>query len=171
MASFKGLAWNCGGLTSTNLSRNKAMYFEKEFRNDFDVAFFLETHHKTESEIPPEILRYENTHHIIHSTVADGETYAGIIGLLTKDYDIIDTKHLIQGRILNIKVQQKNDKTNYNISAVYLYTNNHLTKAKLENTVTKLRQENEDHPNNMILGDFNFIDHEKDRTQQYRQIS
>ena len=33
----------------------------------------------------------------------------------------------------------------------------------MENIVSKLRQENEDHPNNMILGDFNFIDHEKDK--------
>ena len=163
MATFKGLAWNCGGLRTSTASRKKALYFEKEHKNDFDIAVFLETHHRTESEIPPEILRYQNTHHIVHSTVAEDETYTGIIGLLSKDYDIIDTKHLIQGRILNIKIQHKNDKTNHNISAVYLVTNNHITKAKMEKIVTKLRQENEDHPNNMILGDFNFIDHEKDK--------
>ena len=109
------------------------------------------THHRTESQIPPDILRYQNTHHIIHSTVAEDEAYTGIIGILSKNYDIIDTKHLIQGRILNIKIQNKMD---HNISAVYLDTNNHITKAKLENIVTKLREENEDHPNNMILGDF-----------------
>ena len=163
MATFKGLAWNCGGLRTSTASRKKALYFEKEHKNDFDIAVFLETHHRTESEIPPEILRYQNTHHIVHSTVAEDETYTGIIGLLSKDYDIIDTKHLIQGRILNIKIQHKYDKTNHNISAVYLDTNNHITKAKMEKIVTKLRQENEDHPNNMILGDFNFIDHEKDK--------
>ena len=61
MAEFKGLAWNCGGLRdSTALSRSKAMYFEKEFKNDFDIAFFLETHHRSENEIPEEILRYKN---------------------------------------------------------------------------------------------------------------
>ena len=164
MADFKGLAWNCTGLrSSTPTSRSKAMYFEKEYGNDFDIAFFLETHHRNEDDIPREILRYQNTHHIIHSPVAEDETYAGIIGIIKNDYDIISTKHVIQGRILNIKIQHKNDGINYNISAVYLDTNNHITKAKMENIVMKLRLENENHPNNMILGDFNFIDHEKDK--------
>ena len=33
MASFKGLVWNCAGLTTTNVSHSKAMYFEKEFKS------------------------------------------------------------------------------------------------------------------------------------------
>ena len=79
MATFKGFAWNCGGFrASTAPSRTKAMYFEKEFKNDFDIFFFLETHHRTQSEIPTEILRYENTHHIIHSTATEDEKYTGI---------------------------------------------------------------------------------------------
>ena len=98
MTSFKGLAWNCGGLRDSTVSRKKALYFEKEYKNDFDIAFFLETHHKTESEIPREILRYQNTHHIIHSTVAEDETYTGIIGLLSKEYDIIEKNPAHSGK-------------------------------------------------------------------------
>ena len=101
---------------------------------------------KSEDEIPPEILRYQNTHHIIHSTVPEDETHSGIIGLLCKDYDVIDVKELIQGRVLNIKTQHTKDKTDYNISAVYLDTNNHITRAKVEKVVAKLRLENQDHP-------------------------
>ena len=164
MAGLKGLAWNCGGLrTNTANSRKKALYFEKEHKNNFDIAFFLETHHKNANEMPPEMLRYDNTHHIIHSTANDNDTYGGIIGLLSKDYDIIDTKHLIRGRILNVKIQHNENKTVHNVSAVYLYTNNNLTKDKMKIIATELRRENQDHPNNIILGDFNFIDHEKDK--------
>ena len=54
-------------------------------------------------------------------------------------------------------------KKNYNISAVYLETNNRLTKAKIEDVVNKLQGENQDHSKNIFLGDFNFIDHEKDK--------
>ena len=105
MTSFKGLAWNCGGLRdSSPLSREKAMYFEKDHGIDFDIACFLETHHKTKEEIPPEILRYTNTHHIIHSTVADEDSHTGIIVLVSMQYEILDVKHLIQGRVLNIKI-------------------------------------------------------------------
>ena len=106
MASFKGLAWNCGGIKDSTVSRKKALYFEKEYKNDF-----------------VELLRYQNTHHIIHSTVAENETHSWIIGLIKKDYDIIEQNELIQGRILNIKIENKNDKIKRNIAAVYLDTN------------------------------------------------
>ena len=157
--SFLELWWFIGHHSFTK----KALYFEKEYNNDFEVAFFLETHHKAEKEIPAEILRYQNTHHIIHSPAPRGETYAGIIGLVSAEYDIIDKKEVIPGRILNVKMQNKRDKTNRNITAVYLYTNNNFNREKIENIVKKLRNENQDHPNNIIVGDFNFTDNEKDK--------
>ena len=161
MANFK--IWNCAGLTSTALSKKKVMYFEKNFMNDFDIFFFVETHHRNLSEIPPEILRYQNSYHIIHSAASEDEKYTGIIGLISRNYDIIETKHLIQGRILNIKIRHKNEKTDFNISALYLDTNNHISKAKIEKVVSKLKRGNEEHQNNFILGYFNFVDHEKDK--------
>ena len=35
----------------------------------------------------------------------------------------------------------------------------------MQNVVKHLRLENEEQSNNIILGDFNFIDHEKDKTK------
>ena len=63
----------CG--TAPQVHAKKHFISKKNFGNDLDVAFFLETHHKTEDEIPREILRYTNTHHIIHSTVAEDDTH------------------------------------------------------------------------------------------------
>ena len=45
-------------------------------------------------------------------------------------------------------------------------TNKNITKENMQSLVRKLRLENEEHPNNMILGDFNFIDHEKDKKKR-----
>ena len=57
MSTVKGFTWNCGGLRgSTALSRSKLEYFQKEFRDNFDIFFFVETHHKIKEEIPQEIL-------------------------------------------------------------------------------------------------------------------
>ena len=121
MGSLKGYAWNCGGLRdSTALTRSKVAFFEKEFKDNFDIFFFAETHHKSEQEIPQEILRFGATHHIVHSPVAENETHTGLIGLIRKDYDLISTKDLIQGRLMNLKLQEKAEKINYNINvAVY----------------------------------------------------
>ena len=164
MATIKGYTWNCGGLrANATASRSKAIFFEKEFGNKFDCFFFVETHHKTMEEIPEEILRYDNTHHIIDSPTGEEETHAGIIGLISKDYEIISKKDIIQGRICNVKIRHQIEKSDHNITIVYMETNNHITKDKIQNIVRKLRLENEDHSNNILLGDFNFIDHEKDK--------
>ena len=55
--------------------------------------------------------------------------------------------------------------------AVYFDTDNHLTKEKLEKIVRKLRDENEDHPNNMILGYFNFIHHVKGKVNGLNKLA
>ena len=165
MANFKVFAWNCGGLRSTAASRPKVSFFEKEFKSDFDAFFFIETHHKTADEIPVEILRYQETHHIVHSPVAENETHAGIIGLISKDYIIVDANDPIQGRLINLKVEHNIQKTIHNLSAVYLYTNNSITKDKFQSIVDNLRITQNEEENHMILGDFNFIEHEKDKSK------
>ena len=170
MTTFKGVAWNCGGLrSSSSQASSKSLYFEKTFQTDFDIAFFLETHHKEEGEIPPEILRYSNTHHILHSPAAQDESHAGIIALVNQTYEIVNNNSLIQGRILNILIKDKSTGTLFNISGVYLDTNDKLNKTKIQTIVSKLQQAHENDPNSMIMGDFNFIDNEKDKTRGLRE--
>ena len=87
MMGSRGFAWNCGGLRrGAAATHSKVMYFEKNFKNSFDFFFFLETHHKDEHEIPNELMRYEDTHHIRHSETNGQETHSGIIGLIRKEY-------------------------------------------------------------------------------------
>ena len=122
MGNLRGCAWNCGGLRrGVPSTLSKVMYFEKTFKNSFDFFFFLETHHKDENEIPNELMRYKDTHHIIHSKV-EGETHAGIIGLVRKEYEVKEVKHLIQGRILNFLITDPSEKSTHRISVVYVPT-------------------------------------------------
>ena len=127
MGSIKGFVWNCGGLRrSTASTFAKVMFFEKTYKNDFDFFFFLETHHKGENEIPDELLRYGETHHIIHSETDEHDTHTGIIGLIKKSYYISDIENVIQGRILRLKLRDNITKVAYRIAAVYLLTNQNL---------------------------------------------
>ena len=90
MGSIKGYVWNCGGLRRTTASTlSKVMFFEKTFKDDFDFFFFLETHHKGDNDLPNELLRYKDTHHIVHSATDQHDTHTGIIGLIRKKYAII----------------------------------------------------------------------------------
>ena len=165
MGSLRGFAWNCGGLRrGAAATLSKVMYFEKNFKNSFDFFFFLETHHKDEHEIPNELMRYEDTYHIRHSETNGQETHSGIIGLIRKEYEVSNVQHLIQGRILHLTIKDSAKETTYPISVVYLPTNKNMDVGIIRNIVHSLRLPNENDINNyMILGDFNFVDHEKDK--------
>ena len=86
MGSIKGFAWNCGGLRCGTASTiPKVAFFEKNFKNDFDFFFFIETHHKDKNDLPNELFRYVDTHHIVHSETDEHDTHTGIIGLVSKN--------------------------------------------------------------------------------------
>ena len=165
MGSLRCFSWNCGGLRRDSASTlSKVMYFEKNFKNSFDFFFFLETHHKDENEIPNEFMRYKDKHHIVHSEIDDQDSHAGIIGLIRKDYTLSDIKHLIQGRILYLSIRDSLKDTTHQISVVYLPTNKNLNLEIITDIVHILRlPEENDISNYIILGDFNFIDHDKDK--------
>ena len=87
------ICWNSAGLrASTVTTQEKMGFFNSQFPNgDFALAAFIETHHKTEEEIPDTIKEYKVTHHLIHTPTGAGQTHKGIIVLLNKCYDILDT--------------------------------------------------------------------------------
>ena len=162
MATLDSVVWNCGGLT-TSSSTFKAMFFEKNFGTNFDIAVLLETHHRDKAALPQEFLRYEKNYTLIHSPAPDNEPYSGIVCLVSNTYNICETTHLIPGRLFNVKLENKTDKTKFNLTAVYLHTNNNLNKTRAENFVQLLRERNKQKERNIILGDFNFIDHHQDK--------
>ena len=168
MAALDTVVWNCGGFTN-NSSSPKAIYFEKDFRSNFDVAVFLETHHRQKAELPQELLRYEKKYRIEHSPAPLNEPYSGIVCLISHSYKVCEITHLIPGRCMNLKLENISDKTKFNLTAVYLYTNNNLNKSRAENFVNLLRSTTDSNERNVILGDFNFIDHHQDKTNGLNQ--
>ena len=105
----------------------------------------------------------------MHTTADKNEFHTGIIGLIKDDYEIIDVKNKIQGRILNVKIQHARDKIRYNINAVYLDTNNNLTIEKMKNITRVLEVEHEHQSYNITAGDFNFIDNTKGQSKGFEQ--
>ena len=167
MASLDGIVWNCGGLTSSS-SPLKTFYFEKNYGSSFDVAIFLETHHRSKLDLPQDLLRYESTHHLIHSPAKDGETHSGIVCLIARHFKILNSTCLIQGRLMHINIEHTSTQTKFNLFPVYVYTNNNLTKELVSNLVDSLRSRFASsvdlNASDMILGDFNFIDNPRDKS-------
>ena len=92
MAEIDYIMWNCSGVNPTDSTKEKLDFLETTTKNKFDILILVETHHKKESNIPPQINRYKNAYHVIQSEATEDDSYAGLITIITKDFDILQKK-------------------------------------------------------------------------------
>ena len=130
--------------------------------------------HKDKNDIPNELARFKDTHHIHDSPTKTDETHTGIIALIDEKYSVTDVKEIMQGRILSFQLSDPSTKLAYQIIAVYLPTNQILNRDNMQDIVRRLRLNNRS-DNTLILGDFNSIHHPKDKkcglSQKDRQLN
>ena len=86
--------------------------------------------------------------------------------LISDKFTILERTNLIQGRLLNFKIQCH--KKVYNITAMYGYTGNNASQEKMTQMTTLLFKHHNISDNNIILGDFNFVENNLDRTNKSR---
>ena len=110
--------WNSGGLWASAETMNQKMaFFDKEYpQANFTVTAFLETHHKDEDDFPDLINEYMVTHHCRHTPTPPDHTHSGIIVLVNKQYDILQTVIKIPGGMLNLHLQHNGTKHTYNLT-------------------------------------------------------
>ena len=170
MASSKVICWNSSGIWASAASTDeKIAFFDNAFpEGKFAIAAFVETHHKDEHDFPQDMKEYGVTHHILHTPTDNTETHGGIIVLISKEYDIISQKVYIPGRLINIKCIYNITKKEHNISVFY----GPIWHKMKKNDITKILENfNELHnmaDNNIILGDFNFVDTDIDKQKNMR---
>ena len=162
MASDNVVLWNSAGLrASADSTASKFSFFDDQFRNaKFSIAAFVETHHKDDKDFSQDIGQYEQTHTILHSP-ATNESHAGIILLLRKDFDIITQSEPLLGRIFNVRLKRRD--VNFNITVFYGPQWSKLKKEEIPNVLKKFDDLHDVHDQNIILGDFNFVDFDIDK--------
>ena len=167
MANTKIVQWNCNGLrAAAESSTKKLQFFDKEYPNaNFTIAVFLETHHREEDDFPEQLNEYQVTHHLIHAPAPPDHPFRGIIVLVSKAFDIMQWKVKIPGRLLNINIKGKEEGKEFNLSAFYGPVQRDIKSAEVEGLIQNFFQLHEKHENNIILGDFNFIDNNYDKTK------
>ena len=91
--------------------------FDKNFPSaNFDIAAFVETHYKVESEFPELIQEYRVFHYCLHTPATHEDKFAGIIILIRKNVLIHDSKILISGRLISLTIELPHEKSLYHIS-------------------------------------------------------
>ena len=92
--------------------------------------------------------------------------YAGMIILINKNITILRENTLIPGRLLNFEICSQGRK--YKITALYGYTGNNATAGKIQNMIDLISECHSRSDNNIILGDFNFVENDLDRVSESR---
>ena len=162
MAGIKIVLWNPGGIQEgAKRTEAKCDFLESEYKNnDFDILSIQETHHKTEDKLPKYIMNLKKTHKLIDSKASNEDPYAGILMLVSKEWKILERNTLLEGRLIQVKIQKEQEDTIYNILSVYGYPK----KAEADNFEKRLdifqRIENahEEGMVNMMIGDYNITD-------------
>ena len=167
MVLSKVISWNCNGLRANVASSiSKLSFFDKEYPNgNFAVAIFLESHHRDENDFPDLLKEFQVTHHLLHTPTPPNHPHRGIIALISKGFDILSSKEQIPGRLLNFKIKEKVGGTEFNISAFYGPVQKDIARADVEGLIQNFFNLHSKNENNIILGDFNFIDNMLDKTK------
>ena len=162
MGSQKIILWNCAGLrASASSTPAKFSFFDSQFSNaNFTIAAFVETHHKDDQDFSRDLGQFQQTHNILHSPVKD-ETHSGIIILIHREYEIVDFREAMPGRLFNVKIK-KMDKT-FNLSVFYGPQWGKMRKEEVAAVIGEFGPLHEPDDNNIILGDFNFVDFDVDK--------
>ena len=160
MTEMKVAMWNCSGLLSTSSASEKLDFLGAT--SSFDLIVLIETHHKHYVDISTFLHTYTTAYNIIHAEATAQDPYAGIVVLLDKSFDLTSSAELIPGRLINFKLKCGSEK--FNISVLYGYTGACATVANIERFTDLLVTSHDSSDYNIILGDFNFVEMDLDRT-------
>ena len=166
MAEISCAMWNCSGILPTSSAKEKMDFLKTCCNVDFDVLILVETHHKLMSEISPLLHAHLKNSSRIHTPASDEDPYAGIVVLVSNRVKLLENTEVLPGRILNFKIQ--GSRKVYNISAVYGYTSKNASQSKIKGMTDELTKYHDVFDNNIILGDFNFVENDLDRTNKSR---
>ena len=167
MAEIKCVMWNCSGILPTSSADEKLTFLTTSSASNFDILILVETHHKHIDDISPLFLHtYKNNFHLLHTEAQENDPYAGILVLVNKNFTILQESVLLPGRLLNFKIKLFNQE--YNLSALYGYTGKNASELKMKMFTQKLSQYHNSTDKNIIIGDFNFVDNDLDRTSRTR---
>ena len=164
MAGTNVVMWNCSGLLPSSFALEKIELIQ--LLAPFDVLALIETHHKNFDMVSPSLHIFTNTHSFFHTEASEDDPFAGIIVLVAKDLAPASSSVLIPGRLLNLELARGTER--FNVSVLYGYTGSNATLTRMNQITGHLTTLHMSSDNNIIMGDFNFVDCDLDRTNNSR---
>ena len=111
---MKLLSWNANGLGKGPAGQAKANWLLSHLDSHPDIAALAiqETHCQDVSQMAQAIHDMELKYTLIHTPATDGDTHAGILLVVSKEYSIESKQVLIEGRVLYVCLLSSIHQTN-----------------------------------------------------------
>ena len=162
MAEIKVAMWNCSGLLSGSSATEKVSFLQ--VCPSFDILILIETHHRNITDITSHLHIFSTSFTLFQTEASADDPYAGIVVLVNNRLASSNVSVLVPGRVLNLRIEDGQD--GLNVSAIYGYTGVNATLESIDLIIELLSGTHSPSDNNIILGDFNFVDNDLDRTNK-----
>merc|ERR1712002_207617 len=153
------LAWNASGLLKNGVNQVKADWLLSYLNNHSDIAALAiqETHCQNIDRFCQAIHDISDKYSVVHSFPVDGDEWAGIMIIISKEYEIISQHNIIEGRVLCVRIKSLIYQTEMDVFAVYGYP------AGRQPWIHKMGDAIDNLIPTIIMGDFNFVSSPLDR--------
>ena len=105
MAEITCAMWNCSGILPSSSAQTKIDFLNSQNDTKFDIVVLIETHHKDSEQISSLLHTYIGNGEVIQTEATEDDPYAGIAVLISSKFTLLEHTSLLQGRLLNFKVQ------------------------------------------------------------------
>ena len=162
MSNYKIVTWNSGGLNAKReKGRKRGDYllslWEKEV--SLGIMAIQETHCKSDSDLCQSVIDMKARLHVIHSPAEDDDPRAGVLLVLTYDWEVIETVIGVPGRVLAVRVKSRVFGELMNFVVVYGKSGGADGGAWIDGLASVLTEDY----TNLVMGDFNFVERCEDR--------
>ena len=167
-SSYKIVTWNSGGLNAKRENGRKRGDFLLSLWNkegNLGVMAVQETHCKSDYELCQSVIDMKARLHVIHSPAGDDDPRAGVLLVLTHDWEVIETVREVPGRVMSVRVKSRVFDESMNFVVVYGKSGGSDGGEWIDGLARVLTDDYE----NVVIGDFNFVEKPEDR--RGREIS
>ena len=158
------LTYNPGGLGGGPRARQKGSWILSYLQRGSDIGAFAlqETHCSDIEQLCQPVQDMRLSHHVLHSGFADGDGYAGVCLVISREFEVVNERVLSVGRLVMVRVRSVVFLHEIDLVVIYGYPGDRLggTRALIESLEAAV----DDSVPVVVMGDWNFVIDAVDRS-------
>ena len=162
VSGYRLVTWNSGGLNRRRDAGNRRGDFLLRMWGEdtsLGVMAIQETHCRNDGELCQGVIDMKARLNVFHSPAVDGDVRAGVLLVLTHDWEVVESVVGVPGRVLSVRVKSGVFGDCVNFVVVYGKSGGADGGAWLDGLAAVL----DDTYATVVLGDFNFVGELRDR--------